>query len=99
MRNGIAKCAVVLLSMRSAFFVEQHVATLKHQQGIKKNNAGSLPEQGFMHGKQHKDFANQLVRACASSDTVSAEKLDRQKMSSSFEINKYHVTDDNEKVN
>jgi len=29
---------------------------------------------------------------------MSAEKHDRQKMSSLFEMNKYHVTDDDKKV-
>ena len=38
MRNSIAKCAVALLSTRSAFFAEQHVATGKQLKVIEKRN-------------------------------------------------------------
>jgi len=41
MRNSIAKCAVAFLS-REALFVEQHVATGKHQKGIEKRNSFCL---------------------------------------------------------
>ena len=49
---------------------------------------------------QHEDSTDQ--RHCSTGNIkapISAEKHDRQIMSSSFEINKYHVTDNDEKVN
>ena len=49
---------------------------------------------------QHEDSADQ--RICSTGNIqapISAEKHDRQIMSSSFEINKYHVIDNDEKVN
>ena len=61
-------CCIVKHEKR--FFVEQHVATLKHKKSIEKTNIAGTSDtrQTFINAGKQQDFATKLVQAFASSD-------------------------------
>ena len=61
-------CCIVRHEKR--FFVEQHVATLKHRKGIEKTNSAGTSDtrQTFISAGKQPDFATKLVQAFASCD-------------------------------
>ena len=66
-------CCIVKHEKR--FFVEQHVATLKHRKGVEKaKSAGTFDtRQTFISSGEHQDFATKLVQAFASADIPMAK--------------------------
>ena len=66
-------CCIVKHEKR--FFVEQHVATLKHRKGVEKANSAGTSDtrQTFISSGEHQDFATKLVQTFASSDIPMAK--------------------------
>ena len=66
-------CCIVKHEKR--FFVEQHVATLKHRKGVEKANSAGTSDtrQTFISSGEHQDFATKLVQAFASPDIPMAK--------------------------
>ena len=66
-------CCIVMHEKR--FFVEQHVATLKHRKGVEKAKSAGTSDtrQTFISSGEHQDFATKLVQAFASAEIPMAK--------------------------